>query len=185
MPRGVQNLSIIGDSGSGTQMLLIKTITQGMVTDFPYPSRVNINGSFNGSLRDVTVSQGIKQINIEAYEAPGGPGGQTTSFVLINFGGRCPGSATYDFNTDGINNALDATFFLNCYCNCVGYPKYRPSKSWARGWFDNTGALGGNQYAVCMNADYNGDCIVDGSDVAPFCAATTFYCLSPPPCAPC
>ena len=190
MPRGVRNLSIIGNSGSGAQMLIISATTQDIVTDFPYPSRVNINGSFNASLSDVSVSPGLKQINIEVYEAPAGPGGQTTGFAFINFGGRCPASATYDFNADGVVDGLDATFFLNCYCNCLGlgYPKYRPSKTWARGWFDNTGALGGNQYAVCMNADYNGDCIVDDRDgggaSTPFCIATGFWCGAMPPC-PC
>ena len=166
-------------------MLLIRTITQSVVADFPYPSRVNINGSFNGSLRDVTVSQGIKQINIEAYEAPGGPGGQTTSFAFINFGGRCPASSTYDFNSNGVD-AFDSTFFSNCYCNCGGFPKYRPSKTWQSGWFDNTGP--GGVFVICMNADYNGDCIVDDRDgggaSTPFCIATGFWCGAMPPC-PC
>ena len=184
MPTVVQNISIAGNVGSGAQMLLIRAATQSVVTDFPFPTRVNIRGSFDGSLHDVTVSPGVKKINIESYEL-GGPGGQTTSFAFINAGGRCPASSTYDFNTDRAYTVTDVQFFTLCYCNCAGFPKYRPSKSWISGWFDSTGYAGGNVFAACMNADYNGDCIVDDSDVAPFCAAKGFYCGSLPACGPC
>ena len=172
MPSGVQNLSIIGDWGSGTQMLIIKATAQGVVAEFPYPSRVNINGSFNGSLNAITNSPGIKRISIEAYEAPAGPGGQTTSFAFLNFGGRCPISNTYDFNTDGVVDATDQNFVNQCNLNAGARPKFRPEKIWQDGWFNNAGALGGNVFAVCMNADYNGDCAVDDTDAAQFCAVS-------------
>lgn len=173
MPPNVLNISIIGDWNTGTQELLIKSGGPNGVSEFTYPSKVNIKGSFNGSMRDISVGAGIKKIEIEAYETSGG-----TSFVNVNFGGRCPPSVVYDFNTDGqFTAAIDGLFFLNCYCNTEGYPKYRPSKTWQSGWLDNIGLVyGGNPYAVCVNADYNGDCAVDNTDRAQFCSGTGLVC---------
>lgn len=176
MPKNVVNLSVIGDWGTGSQQLLIRAVTPDTTTDFPFPSKVNINGSFNGSLREITIGAGIKKISIEAYETQPDNSGGTTSFVHMNFGGRCPVSVTFDFNTDGAADASDAAFFSNCYCNTAGHPKFRPSKAWQRGWFDNSGDLGGNPYAVCMNSDYNGDCTIDDTDRAQFCTATGQNC---------
>ena len=171
MPKGILNLSIRGNWGTGAQALMIKAITEQTITEFPYSSKVNINGSFNGSLYEVTIGAGLKKISIEAYEAPADPNtGQAITFVHINFGGRCPRSIVYDFNTDGSITAEDQLFINQC--NSGVRPKYRPSKTWVSGWFDNTGALGGNQYAVCMNGDYDGDCDVDNTDVATFCEQT-------------
>ena len=172
MPKGVINFSVRGDWGTGAQMLMIQAITEQTITDFPYPSKVNIKGSFNASLNELTIGAGIKKIDIEAYETPEDPNGRTTTFVHINFGGRCPRSTVYDFNTDGLINSVDIVFIYRCNSNMAGWPKYRPSKTWISGWFDNTGVLGGNQYAVCMNGDYDGDCDVDDTDVATFCAQT-------------
>ncbi len=165
MPKGVLNLSIIGDWGTGAQQLMIKAITEQTITDFPYPSKVNINGSFNGSLNELTIGAGIKKISIEAYETPAGPDGQATTFVHVNFGGRCPRSAVYDYDRDGDSDASDQAFFNGCRDNLPG-PKYRPSKTWQSGWFD----AAPNPYAVCMNADYDGDCDVDAADETEFCA---------------
>ncbi|MBI2580737.1 hypothetical protein HYV85_02915 [Candidatus Woesearchaeota archaeon] len=177
MPKGILNLSIIGNWGTGTQQLMIKAITEQAITDFPYPSKVNINGSFNGSLNELTIGAGIKKVSIEAYETLADPNGQTTIFVHINFGGRCPTSVVYDFNTNGVYEpAIDGMFFASCCVNAAGFPKFRPSKTWQRGWFDGTGYAGGNPYAACMNADYDGDCDVDDSDRAQFCTTTGLLC---------
>ncbi len=183
MPKGVLNLSVIGDWGSGSQQLLIRAVTADTVTDFPYPSEVNINGSFNGSLRDITIGAGIKKISIEAYETQPDSSGGTTSFVHMNFGGRCPVSGTFDFNTNGVYElAIDGLFFADCCANAAGFPKFRPSKTWQRGWFDGTGFAGGNPYAACMNTDYNGDCVVDDADRAQFCTVTGLLCAPIPGC---
>ncbi|MBI2140823.1 hypothetical protein HYU16_00200 [Candidatus Woesearchaeota archaeon] len=171
MPKGVLNLSIIGNWGTGAQQLLIKAITEQTIAEFPYPSKVNINGSFNGSLSELTTGAGIKKISIEAYETPEGPAGQTTTFVHINFGGRCPPSVIYDYNQDGAITAGDVLFFMQCRDNAAGRPKYRPSKTWTDGWFNNP-TPGGSPFRVCMNADYDGDCEVDTDDETLFCAQT-------------
>ena len=176
MPKSVKNLSIIGDWGTGAQMLLITATSGNSLTDFPYPSRVNINGTFNNSFYELSISPGIKQINIEAYELPSSSGGQTTSFVYINFGGRCPRSATYDFNGDGHVLADDRNFIGDCNNNAPGRPKVRPEKTWRPGWFYNIGC-GVKFYAVCMNADYDGDCDVDNDDVAQFCTHSEIPCV--------
>ena len=168
MPKGVQNISIIGDWGSGAQMLIISAATEGIITDFPYPSSVNINGSFNYSLYEISIGPGIKKVSIEAYEVPGVGGSPTTSFTFINLGGRCPRSVTYDFNMDGAVDTTDQTFLTDCQTNTPGKPKYRPEKTWQDGWFNNIGAMGGSKYAVCMNADYNSDCIIDNTDLTMF-----------------
>ena len=180
MPQNVLNVSVIGNWNTGTQELVMIVGGPNGVAEFPYPSKVNINGSFNGSLNEITVGAGIKKVEIEAYETPPDSSGGTTSFVNINFGGRCPPSVTYDFDTNGVFDGNDALFFNQCYCNSAGRPKYRPSKTWQSGWFDNTGFALGNQFAVCMNADYNGDCIVDDTDRTQFCTATGL--CGPPPC---
>lgn len=183
MPKNVVNLSVIGNWGTGAQQLLIRAVTPDTTTDFPFPSQVNINGSFNGSLRDITISAGIKKISIEAYETQPDSSGRPTSFVNINFGGKCPRSVVYDFNTNGVYEpAIDGVFFASCCTNAAGFPKFRPSKTWQRGWFDGTGFAGGNQYAACMNADYNGDCAVDDADRAQFCTVTGFLCAPIPGC---
>ncbi len=164
MPRGVTNLSIQGDWGTGTQYLLIraKNIEGGVEVEYPYRSSINLNGSFNGSLGAVSISPGIKKITIEAYEVQG-PGGQVTSFVHVNFGGRCPVSTLYDLTKDGVVNINDISFASRCAGDTVG-PKNRPTKTWRSGWFDPN--LTTNPSRVCMNADYDGDCDVDASDVA-------------------
>ncbi len=176
MPKNVLNVSVIGSWNTGTQELVMIAGGADGEAEFPYPSKVNINGSFNGSLYDISVGAGIKKIELEAYETQPDSSGGTTSFVNINFGGRCPVSTTFDFNTDSVRDATDATFFSSCYCNNAGHPKFRPSKTWQRGWFDGTGDFGGNVYAACTNADYNGDCVIDDTDRAQFCTATGLNC---------
>lgn len=178
MPKNVQNISIVGDWNSRAQQLLILAKSGDSVADFSFPTPVNINGSFNGSLLGISASPGIKKINIEAYETPPSSDGSTTTFAYINFGGRCPRSVTYDFNTDGAYTVGENLFVGQCCADAR--PKYRPSKTWRSGWFDNTGALGGNPYAVCMNADYDGDCDVDPGDYAQWCTTAGlagFTCL--------
>ncbi|MBI2550205.1 hypothetical protein HYV83_03420 [Candidatus Woesearchaeota archaeon] len=182
MPKNVQNISIVGDWNSGTQQLIILAKFADSVADFSYPTAVNVNGSFNGSLNEITIGAGIKKITIEAYQTPPSADGLTTSFAHINFGGRCPVSVVYDFNTDDTSNGLDSSFFSSCCTNAAGFPKYRPSQTWQRGWFDATGDLGGNLYAACMNADYNGDCIVDDADRSQFCTTTGLLCAPIPGC---
>lgn len=181
MPKNVRNISIVGDWNSRAQQLLIRAKSGDSVADFSYPTSVNINGSFNGSLYEVTVGAGIKKITIEAYQTPPSSDGSTTTFAHINFGGRCPVSVVYDFNTNGGYDGEDSTFFSNCCANAAGFPKYRPSQTWQRGWFDNTGFAGENPYAVCMNADYNRDCAVNNADWLNFCTTTGLPCV-PAPC---
>lgn len=188
MPDKVMNISIQKYMPAGINVLIFNvTVTGSGVQSFAYDSRVNINGTFGGALAERSVSPGNQQINIEAYEQPL-PDGSVIPFAYINFGGRCPRSTTYDYNRDGIyNNPAELNFFGDCYCNVAGRPKYRPSKTWQSGWFDNTGALGGNPYAVCMNADYDADCDIDNDDVALFCATTGFItgiCDGTPGCPP-
>ncbi len=168
MPKGILNVSIIGEWGKQNQMLILRAKSaEGPDTDYPYPVKVNVNGTFNASLYDATVGAGIKKINVEAYETPPGPQGATTSFVFINFGGRCPLSVTYDFDHDGADND-DLNFFDGCRNSPM--LNARPSGVWRRGWFDSTTGVG---YQACVNADYDGDCDVDDSDLAAFCAQTT------------
>ncbi|MBI3036444.1 hypothetical protein HYY73_01630 [Candidatus Woesearchaeota archaeon] len=175
MPKNVLNISIVGDWNSRAQQLIMLAKSGDSVADFSYPISVNVNGSFNGSLSEISLSQGIKRITLEAYET--NANGGVTPFVHINFGGRCPTSVVYDFNTNGVYEpAIDGMFFASCCVNAAGFPKFRPSKTWQRGWFDGTGYAGGNPYAVCMNADYDGDCDVDDSDRAQYCTTTGFLC---------
>ena len=194
MPKNVVNMTVIGDWNTGTQELIISALgTDGVITDYPYPSSVNINGSFNASLRAISVSAGIKKINIEAYNTPTDANGATTSFVNINFGGRCPRSIAYHYNTNSEADSLDASkifwtdpiFFNQCYCNAGGIrPKYRPSQIWQGGWFEKYS--GGYAFRQCMNADYNGDCVVDDADWAIYCpyleSLALGSCASPPAC---
>lgn len=171
LPKGIQNISIIGDWGSQNQELIFQSwSTQTPDMEFPYPAKVNINGTFNGSLYGISVGAGIKKISIEAYETPPSTNGEVTSFVYINFGGRCPRSTVYDFNTNGVFDIADWLFIEQCKTDQPGRPNNRPSKTWRSGWFDNTGFAMGNPYAVCMNTDYDGDCDVDDTDRANFCA---------------
>ena len=179
MPKSVQNLSIIGDWGTGTQLLLITATSGNGLTDFPYHSRVNINGSFNSSPYALTASPGLKHINIEAYEVPSTTGGETTSFVYLNFGGRCPRSETYDFNTDGVIDAFDEAFIDECFDDpplTPSTPKYRPSKIWQDGWFNNAGPFFVGENYACMNADYDGDCQVHTNDITQFCVRSAVPC---------
>lgn len=172
MPKNVRNVSVIQNWPVGLNVLIfnISIAESGTVQTFAYSSAVNINGTFTAAMGERSISPGIKEINVEAYES-----GELT-FAFINFGGRCPLSVTFDFNTDGVADASDASFFSDCYCNIPGYPKFRPQKTWRQGWFDNSGDFGGNAYAVCMNADYNADCMIDDEDRAQFCAATGLSC---------
>ena len=193
LPKNVVNMTVMGNWNTGTQELVISALgTDGIITDFPYPSKVNINGSFNGSLREISVGAGIKKIEIEAYNTPPDASGATTSFVNINFGGRCPRSVTYHFNTNSETDSSDPskvtisdlTFFQQCYCNVAGRQKYRPSQTWQSGWFERNS--GSNSFRQCMNADYNGDCAVDDADWALFCPILESMglgsCASPPVC---
>lgn len=176
MPDKVLNISIQKYMPTGINVLIFNVTVTGVgVQSFAYDSRVNINGTFGGALAERSVSPGIQQINIEAYEQPL-PDGSVIPFAHINFGGRCPRSTTYDYNTDGSFTVGDGLFFVQCYCNSAGRQKYRPSKTWQSGWFDNTGFASGNPYAVCMNADYDADCDVDNDDRVQFCSVTGFAC---------
>jgi len=157
MPKGIQNVSILGGWGKGQELVFTSWSSEYPVTDFPYPIKVNVNGTFNGSLYPLSTGAGIKKINIEAYDTQPGANGQATSFVYINFGGRCPVSTNYDPNGDGYFTGIDYSWFIACY------KKSRPSKAWQSGWFDG---------GICMNADYNGDCIVDNTDQTLFCTKT-------------
>ncbi len=156
LPKNVLNVSIIGKWNTGTQELVMLAGGANGVAEFPYPSKVNINGSFSGGLFNITTSAGIKNIEIEAYETEPGSGGGTTSFVLINFGGRCPRSSVYDLNKDGAVDMGDILFLEFCKANILGFPGFRPTKTWKSGWFDGS---------LCMNADYDGDCDVDTDDM--------------------
>lgn len=177
MPNGVSNLSIIGDWNSQRQQLLISARSKQVDADFPFPSPININGSFLGALYNVSISPGIKKITLEAYETAPGANGEVTPFVHINFGGRCPRSTTTDYNGDGAVTGLDSTFFNRCFCNTANYPKYRPTETWTRGWFDNSGAFApNNPFAVCINSDYDGDCEVDQSDADLACSSWNAFC---------
>lgn len=155
LPKNVLNVSIIGNWNTGTQELVIKARGADGEIEFPYPSKININGSFSRGLFNITTSAGIKKIELEAYETPPGIGGGTTSFVLINFGGRCPSSSVFDLNKDGLVDMGDVLFLEFCKSNTLGFPGFRPTKTWKSGWFD------GN---TCMNSDYDGDCDVDNDD---------------------
>ncbi len=180
MPKNVLNISIIGEWNTGTQELVIKSGGANGEMEFPYPSKVNINGSFGGSMYNISVGAGIKKIEVEAYETNGG-----TSFVYINAGGRCPVSTTYNYSPfdsltcgDGTLH-FDQCFFEMCYCSYASNLKYRPTKTWQDGWFTNKGWLGQYPDALCMNADYNGDCVIDNADADLFCAAkgySTYVC---------
>ncbi|MBI2142988.1 hypothetical protein HYU20_01450 [Candidatus Woesearchaeota archaeon] len=176
MPGGVLDIYILGDWAKGSQQLMISARSTDVVTVFPYPISVNVNGSFNASMNQLARGSGIKKISIEAYETTQAAGGGTTSFVHINFGGRCPRSVVYDFDTNGAYDAIDSTFFSNCCLNAAGFPKFRPSKTWQSGWFNGTGYAGGNPYASCINADYDGDCDVEDADRAQFCTTTGLLC---------
>lgn len=178
MPKGVTNISVLGDWGTGMQYLMIraKTGEAGVEGEYPFRSSVNLNGSFNGSLGTVSISSGIKKVTIEAYQVAG-PGGQVTSFSHINFGGRCPASSVYDYNADERYTGQDDGFFKDCYCGWGDTPNHRPSKTWQSGWFKNDGGYQqGSPSAACMNADYNGDCFVDDLDKLLYCAATGRPC---------
>lgn len=177
MPKNVLNVSVIGNWNTGTQELVIISAGPNGVAEFPYPSKVNINGSFNGSLHEISVGAGIKKVSIEAYETQTDSSGWSTSFVNINFGGRCPVSTVIDYNEDGAVDGQDSTFFNRCFCDSAGYPKFRPSKTWKSGWFDNSGAFGqSSQYLACVNLDYNSDCVVDQSDADLACSSWGALC---------
>ncbi|MBI2143864.1 hypothetical protein HYU17_01780 [Candidatus Woesearchaeota archaeon] len=172
MPDNVLNISI-QKLQNGINILLFNvtsSIARGVQT-FAYDSPVSINGTFTAALENRSISAGLKEINIEAYEQPTAGGG-VIPFAYINFGGRCPRSTTYDFNNDGeYQAAVDGSFFAQCYCDVAGSPKYRPSKTWQSGWFDLI-AVGGNPFMVCANADYDADCDVDDQDASTFCTTT-------------
>lgn len=177
MPKGVLNVSIIGDWNSGAQLLLIRARSMDTITDFPYPSKININGSFNGSLAEVTTGAGIKKITVEAYDVPG-PGGKITSFAHINFGGRCPASTYHDYASGGGYTAEDHSFIMGCCANLPGRPKYRPSVTWQSGWFNMVPPIT-DSFMVCMNADLDGDCDVDAADYLAWCAFTGYAGCAP------
>ncbi|MBI2176419.1 hypothetical protein HYU40_03685 [Candidatus Woesearchaeota archaeon] len=185
MPKNVLNVSVIGSWNTGMQELVMIAGGANGVAEFPYPSKVNINGSFNGSLHELAVGAGIKKVSIEAYETQPDSSGGATSFVNINFGGRCPVSTVIDYNGDGSVDGQDWTFFNRCFCDSPGYPKFRPSKTWKSGWFDNSGAFGqSSQYLACVNLDYNGDCVVDQDDADLACSTLGALCGAascPPP----
>ena len=182
MPQGVEDIQFIGEWGTGSQMLIIKARSGEVDTEFPYPSLVNINGSFNASMNQPSRGAGIKKISIEAYETPTGANGQSTPFVHVNFGGRCPPSVVHDFDTSGAYDASDGAFFSGCCTNSAGHPKFRPSRTWQGGWVNTTGDFSGNPYASCINADYDGDCDVDEADRQQFCTATGLQCAPIPGC---
>jgi hypothetical protein len=175
MPKGVANVSIIGGWNKQNQMILITAgSTNGAPqTEYPYPVSVNINGTFNLSLYEQTVGAGIKKINVEAYEIRPNLKGEVASFVLINFGGRCPRSSTYDFDGGGLGQTDYNFLFLTCK------GKTRPSKFWEEGWFPSVTAAA--NYKFCMNSDYNGDCRVDKTDTDLWCDKTGYS----PPGLPC
>lgn len=187
MPQGVINISVRGDWNSGTQALLITARAPGgSLADFEYYSKTNLNGSFNRTLREITTSPGIKKVTIEAYEVPG-PGGQATSFTHINFGGRCPRSTIYDYDQNGAINDFEKTHAENCLCNRARSPSSRPSKTWRQGWFNHYSWVGpfgtgseSNEYTVCMNVDYDANCVVDMADWALACTAVGGFFCSPP-----
>ena len=171
MPGNVRNITINKIPGTGISVLIFNVSVSGAgLQTFSYDSRVNINGTFGGALAERSVSPGLKEINIESYEQPL-KDGSVVPFAYIDFGGRCPRSVVYDYNEDGSYTPADLTFFSNCYCNKAGSPKYRPSKVWRDGWFNNLN-YPVQPHAVCMNADYDADCNVDNGDVTQFCAIT-------------
>jgi hypothetical protein len=168
LPKGILNITLMGEWGKQNQEIdFMATAAESPTTDYSYPIKVNVNGSFNGTFYELSTGAGVKKINVEAYEL-NEAGGSVTSFVYINFGGRCPRSNIYDLDgSGGAPAAADLTFLNNCMS---GLSHSRPTKTWAKGWFEGT---------TCVNADYTGDCTIDTADRCAFCTK------NPAVCAPC
>ncbi len=183
MPNGVRNISVWNILSKNAYVLIFNISNPGpTIQPYIYDSGVGIAGMFQGSYYNLTTTPGTKKISIEAYQTSAAGDG---AFTFINFGGRCPRAITYDYDDNGQSDSSDLTFINRCYCNTnmgsENYPKFRPTKTWQEGWFDNTDATSENHYAACTNADFNGNCEIDDEDVGNFCSMTGL-CAPPLSC---
>ncbi len=174
MPKSVRKIEVLtGPTGVDVLNMDYSAYKVGLQSA-SFASKVPLRGIFTGSLKERALTEGPKTVSIEAYEDPGGP---VMAFAYVNFGGRCPRSATYNFTQHTMPaTAVDAAFLKSCYCDSAGTPSKRPSKTWESGWFD--GPADDLSYQACMNADYDADCDIDDADRAQFCTATGLLCAA-------
>jgi hypothetical protein len=142
LPANVVSINISNNWAEKLNEIVFVTEFNGKRSEQPYPSRVNINGTFYQ--RDF--AEGIKNVLLEAYKKKDG-----TVFVFINFDGRCPASPVYNLRDDDCLVDVDDR---NILTGCIDQNK--------------TSAVWNDRWNTCMKADYDGDCVITNFDLSIF-----------------
>lgn len=121
------------------EVVFVTKSSEGELSEHAYPSKVNLDGFFYPR----NFAGGVKSVLLEAYKKSDG-----TVFVFVNFDGRCPASSIFDLDGSCLVDTADLAIFDSCLLP----PQNRTTGVWNDRW--NT----------CMQADYDGDCIITNTD---------------------